>query len=199
MDYTISKTKRNLIIFSAVFLILKAIVLVVVFNAIDSTRLEVTLRRVDRILQTVACGYIIFVLVQYFRHYKLKTLQFITLAILLIDVANNTIQFSILAGMNVAKHDPLVSALIWVFLLFLWIIFLFRIPAANFPALISIRKYAVSILAIVILGGFIPFFIDDRQYFEFLAPIIVIIPYFFIVEFALKPNSRARNSSTNTH
>ena len=184
MDYTISKTKRNIIIFSAVFLILKAIVLVVVFN--DSTRLDVTLRGVDRFLQTIACGYIIFVVVQYFRHYKLKTLQFITLAILLIDVANNIIQFSILAGMNVSKHAPLVCALIWVFLLACWIVFLFRIPAADFPALISIRKYAVSIFAIVILGGFIPVFIDARQYFELYAAITVAIPYVFIVEFAMK-------------
>lgn len=184
MKYAISKTKRNLIIFSAVLLILKSIILVLVFN--DSTRLDVAFRGVDRFLQTMASGYILFVVVHYFRHYKLKTLQFITLAILLIDVANNIIRFSTLAGMNVSKHTPLVCTLIWVFLLFCWVIFLFRIPAADFPALISIRKYAVAIFAIVILGGFIPVLIDARQYYELLAPIIVVIPYVFIVEFAMK-------------
>ena len=187
MDYTISKTKRNLIIFSSVFLILKAIILAVVFQSVEPAKPDFVLSGIGRILQIVAYGYILIILFGYFKHYMLKELKMITLCILALEIAGSAVQlFSSIAEINVPNHVSSIITICWSLAMIIWIVFLFRIPATDFPALISIRKYAVSILAIVILGGFIPVFIDASQYFELYAAIPVTIPYIFIVDFAMK-------------
>ena len=191
MDYTISKTKRNIIIFSAVFLMLKAIILALVFQSLEPAKPDLVLRVIGQFLQIVVYGYILIMLFGYFKQYELKVLQMITLSILALEIAGSVIQlFSSITGNNVPNHVNLVTTIIWSLAMFIWIIFLFRVPAADFPALISIRKYAVSIFAIVILGAIIPNLINqitnNKQYFELLAAIILVIPYVFIVEFAMK-------------
>lgn len=198
MEYTISKTKRNLIFFSAAFLIMKAIFLSLVFQSVYPAKPDLVLNVIGRIVQIAAYGYILIVLIGYFKHYELKVLKTITLGILIFSIAENVIQiFSSFQEKNTPNHVNWVIAIGGVLALITWIIFLFRIRAADFSGLVSIRKYAVSVVAIVILGGFIPVFIDARQYFLFLAPIIVVIPYFFIIEFAfkLKLKSHSKNQA----
>jgi hypothetical protein len=71
-----------------------------------------------------------------------------------------------------------------------WIIFLFRTSAANFPALISIRKYAISVLAVILISGTLPLiigkFIDIQQYVGIAVVVIGVLPYVFFIEFGLK-------------
>jgi hypothetical protein len=187
MDYTISKTKRNLLIFSAVLLILKAIIISLVFQSGYPAKPDLLVSGIGRILQIVAYGYILILLIGYFKHYELKVPKMIALGILILEIAKNVIQlFSNIAEKNAPNYVNSTITIGWSLALIIWIIFLFRVTAAYFPALISIRKYAVSIFAIVILGGFIPIFIDAKQYFELYAAIIIAIPYVFIVEFAMK-------------
>jgi hypothetical protein len=187
MNYIISKTKRNLIIFSAVLLILKAIILGVVFQSLEPANPDLVLKGIGQFLQIVACGYILIILFDYFKHYKLKELQMITLSILALEIAGSAIQlFSSISEKEAPNHVNLFITIGWSLAMIMWIIFLFRVSAADFPALISIRKYAVSIFAILIFGASIPIFINTRQYFELFAAITNVIPYVFIVEFAMK-------------
>jgi hypothetical protein len=190
MDYIVSKTKRNLIIFSAVFLILKAITIAFVFHATDPVKPDLVLSGTERFLQIVAYGYIMIVLFGYFKHYELKALQMITLSILALEIAGSVIQFSNITGLNLPNRVNLINVIIWSLAMILWIIFLIRISVTDFPALISIRKYAVSIFAVIILSAIIPLLINqiinNRQYFELFVAIIFVIPYVFIIEFAMK-------------
>lgn len=190
MEYVIRKTKKNLILFSAVFLILKAITLAFAFHAADSAKPDLVLNVIGRFLHIVAYGYILIVLFGYFKHYELKALQMITLSILALEIAGSVIQFSSITGLNVPNRVNLMNGIIWSLAMILWIIFLFRSSVSDFPALISIRKYAVSIFAVLILSAIIPLLINqlinNRQYFELFAAIIFVIPYVFIIEFAIK-------------
>jgi hypothetical protein len=200
MDYTISKTKRNLLLFSVILLILKATFFLLVFQSAYPAKPDLVLILIGRILQIAAYGYILIVLIDYFKHYELKVLKMITLCILVLEIAENVIQnFSSIQEKNTPNHANFVVAIGGVLALITWIIFLFRIRSADFPGLGSIRKYAVSLVTVVILGAFIPVFIDARQYFEFLAPIIVIIPYFFIIEFALKLNLKSGSNKSGIY
>jgi len=191
MDYTISKTKRNLIIFSAVFLMVKAIILVVVFQSVYPAKPDLVLSVTSWILQIAAYGYILIVLIGYFKHYELKVLMMITLGILALEIAGNVIQlFSGIAEKDALNHINLVITIGWSLALIIWIIFLFRIPEADFPALISIRKYAISVMAIILLSGIVPLFVNQfiniQKYLGVFVGVILLIPYVFIVDFAMK-------------
>jgi len=65
MEYTISRTKRNLIILSAVFLILKAVIIVSVFFAREYAAHNSALRIILSILQIIPYAYIMLVLSGY--------------------------------------------------------------------------------------------------------------------------------------
>ncbi len=202
MDYTISKTKRNLIIFSAVFLMVKAIILVVVFQSVYPAKPDLVLSVTSWILQIAAYGYILIVLIGYFKHYELKVLMMITLGILALEIAGNVIQlFSGIAEKDALNHINLVITIGWSLALIIWIIFLFRIPEADFPALISIRKYAISVMAIILLSGIVPLFVNQfiniQKYLGVFVGVILLIPYVFIIEFGLKLPQKEQNLTTN--
>jgi hypothetical protein len=190
MNYTVSKTKRNLIIFSAVFLILKAITLQFFSRSMDSADPDLVIFGIERFLQTVAHGYIMIMLYAYFRHYELKSLQVITLGLLALEIVGGVIQLSFINGMIEPNHVKSISAIVWSLGMLIWIIFLFRNSVPVSPALISIRKYAISVLAVIPLSAVFPLlivnFVDVRQNVWFVMTLIGVIPYIFIIEFALK-------------
>jgi len=202
MDYTISKTKRNLIIFSAVLLILKAIIFGVVFQSLEPANPDLVLKGIGQFLQIVAYGYILIMLIDYFKYYKSKELKMITLGILALEIAGNVIQlFSGIAEKDALNHINLVITIGWSLALIIWIIFLFRIPEADFPALISIRKYAISVMAIILLSGIVPLFVNQfiniQKYLGVFVGVILLIPYVFIIEFGLKLPQKEQNLTTN--
>jgi len=190
MEYTISKTKRNLIIFSAAFLILKAMIITFTVYALDPKMPNLALRGIDRLLQIIAYGFIMIVLADYFSHNKLKALQIITLGILAFDIIGSIIQFSFQAGMNTRSFFSIGNGIIWTLAMITWIIFLFRISAKNLRTLTSIRKYVISIVVVILLGGILPILVgkimNTTQYLGIIFTVLGVFPYFFIIEFGLK-------------
>ncbi len=190
MEYPISKTKRNLLIFSAILLILKAIIVIIIFYFRESAHQNNTLSVILSTLQIILFGYILIVIAGYFNHYKLKSLRTITLVLLILDIAGIILQYFNRAEMNVPKFVTMGSGILWTLILIVWIIFLVRTTATDFPALISIRKYAISVLAVILISGTLPFLIGKiiniQQYLGIIVVVIGVIPYFFIIEFGLK-------------
>jgi hypothetical protein len=190
MDYRISKTKRNLIIFSAVFLILKAIILVIVFSYRETPISEITWNIILHFTQIIANSYILIVIFGYFNHYKFKALQIITLIILLPEIAGNIITFFNQTGINVPKPVLIGNNIIWTLSMVSWIVFLFRISSVDFPGLASIRRFAISIIVTIFIAGTLPILIHNiiniRHYHDWIIVMIGVIPYIFIIDFGLK-------------
>jgi len=190
MEYSISRVKRNIIILSAVFLIVKSISLGITFIFIEPVNLDQNLRVILTILGIIAYGYIMLAFVDYFRYYGLKILQIITLIFLLIEILGSVIQFTKMAEMNIPKLIPFANGVIWIFTIITWIIFLFQTPMKNSSALISIRKYAIAILAALFINATFPILIvrltDSYKYFELTIAIITPIAYVFAIDFARK-------------
>lgn len=196
MEYSISRTKRNLIIFSAVFLILKAIIIVSVFFAREYAAHDHTLGIILSILQIIPYSYIMLVLSAYFNYYKLKALRMTTLILLLIEISGNMLQYFnqtemfSRAEMNVPRFIAIGNGVVWTLIMIVWIILLFRVSATDFPALFSIRKYAISVIAVVLLSGTFPFLIghikDIQQYLGIIVVVIGVLPNVFFIEFGLK-------------
>jgi len=207
MEYTISRTKRNLIIFSAVFLILKAIIVVFVFFAREYAAHDHTLGIILSILQIIPYSYIMLVLSGYFNYYKLKALRMTTLILLLIEISGNMLQYLNQAEMfnqaerTVPRYIAIGNGVVWTLILIIWIILLFRISATDFPALISIRKYAISVITVILLSGTLPFmiskFIDIQKYIGIVFVMIGVLPYFFYIEFGLKLPGKETNPTGN--
>ena len=193
MEYTVSKTKRNLIIFSAVFLILKNIALVafaLIFPTSDHENSIWILNFLERIIQVIPYGYIMIMLADYFRHYQLKLLQLFTIGILALEIAGSAIHYFNHPEMNVPKPLLIGNGVIWILAMIVWIIILFRVSNTNFDALYSIRKYAISVLSVIFLSGTLPFIAgkitDIQPYLGIVVALIGVFPYIFIIEFGLK-------------
>src|ERR1035437_2604922 len=119
MEYTISRTKRNLIIFSAVFLILKAVIILSVFFAREYAAHDPTLGIILSILQIIPYAYIMLVLSGYFNYYKLKALRMTTLILLLMEISGNMLQYFnqaeiySQAEMNVPRFIAIGNGIVW--------------------------------------------------------------------------------------
>jgi hypothetical protein len=193
IEYSISKTKRNLITFSAVFLILKNIVLIVfayLYHASDPEKPMWILWSIERILQIIPYGYIMIVMADYFRHYQLKVLQLITLGILALEIIGHVIHYFNHAKINLPKPLLIGNSIIWTLAMIVWIVFLFRVSTTKFAATNSIRKYAISVLAVILISGTLPLLInqliDIQKYSGIVVGVIFLIPYVFFIEFGLK-------------
>lgn len=196
MEYTISRTKRNLIIFSAVFLILKAVIVVSVFFAREYASHDPALGIILSILQIIPYAYIMLVLSGYFNYYKLKALRMTTLILLLIEISGHMLQYFnqaemfSQAEMTVPRFIAIGNGVVWTLVMIVWIILLFRFSAADFPALVSIRKYAISVVAVFLLSGTFPFLIghirDIQQYLGIIVVVIGVLPNVFFIEFGFK-------------
>jgi len=193
MEYTISKTKRNLIIFSAVFLILKNISLVafaIIFPTPDHENSIWIQISIERILQLFPYAYIMIVMADYFRHYQLKALQIITLGMLALEIAGSIIHYFNHTEINLPKPLLIGNSIIWTLSMFIWIVFLFRVSNTNYAAINSIRKYAISVLVVIFISGTLPLlidhFIDIQKYLGIFISITFVIPNIFFIEFGLK-------------
>ena len=192
-EYSISKTKRNLIIYCAIFLILKNIALVafaLIFPTSDHKNSIWILNFLERIIQVIPYGYIMIMLADYFRYYQLKLLQLFTIGILALEIAGSAIHYFNHPEMNVPKPLLIVNGVIWTLAMIVWIVILFRVSNTNFAALNSVRKYAISVLSVIFISGTLPFFAgkitDIQPYLGIVVALIGVIPYIFIIEFGLK-------------
>jgi hypothetical protein len=191
MDYTISKPKRNLIIFCTVLLILKSIILVVLFQSLERTKPDLVIVGIGRILHIMAFGYILIMLYDFFNHYKLEGLKILVLCILGFEIASTV--FHLIPGIpekNALNYFNLFLTTGWVLTMIIWTVFLFRNAAANFLGLISIRKFAIAQIAIIPVNGIVPLLMGDmdiiQQYMGIVSLALGIIPSLFIIEYAMK-------------
>jgi len=188
MEYSIRKSKRNMIVLSSSFLILYFITEGLFFLLMGPTKLNPLQSGIKKILYLIPFGYLMLIFVDYFRYYHLKVLQITTIAILIFDVVTMGIEFSNGLIANVPKIVLYLISVIWIIAIIIWMILLFFPNRKDYPALISIRKYAICPILIFVFGFSIPFFVKPDNIFNALQLLCIIgaIPYIFTIDFAMK-------------
>ena len=186
MEYTLSRTKRNWIIASAVFLILNQVfwALYLIWNVpVKPGPLQSIIRDV---LLLIPFGFILFVFMDYFRHYRLKVLQWITIAILVIEVLNFTGGFINHHYQKLPIFILYALGAVWAIAKIAWMIFLFLPDRKNYPGLVMIRWFGFGFL-LFFLPGILPLLFKPANLFSMhqLVSISYGIPYFFAIGFAM--------------
>jgi len=188
MEYSISRTKRNLIVLSSSFLILYFLIVGLFFLIMGPTKLDTLQSGIQKMLYLIPLGYLLLVFIGYFRYYHLKVLQMTTIAILICEVVMMGIQFANGLIANVPEFILYPINAVWIIATIIWMIFLFRANMKDFPAILSIRKYAVGPILIFLIGFSIPFLVKPDDNFAALQILCMIcaIPYIFTIDFAMK-------------
>lgn len=188
MNYTIDKKKRNRIIFSSSFLILYFVVVGLFFLIVGPTKLDPLQFGIKKVLYLIPFGYLMLIFFDYFRYYHLKVLQITTITILTCEVVTLGIQFANLLLATLPKFILYTVNAIWITATIIWIIFLFIPKMKDYPALISIRKYAMGPVLIFLIGFSIPFFVKPDNTFAAMQILCLIcgIPYIFTIDYSLK-------------
>lgn len=193
MQYTINRTKRNSIILSSLFLILYISSLRLFFFFNSSTTQTDTLQSViQNIIFIIPYGYLMLVFIDYFRHYKLKVLQISILTILIMEVILRANLFTNIFDSTWIKVLFLTANAIWIIATIILIVFLFQIKMKDYPGILSIRKYAISIILFFVLVTTIPFFVKPFNIFatQQLVELTYSFPYIFTINFAIKLYSK---------
>lgn len=192
MEYTVNKTKRNGIILSSSLLILYVLTSSLFFFFKGPTKIDTLQIVIQKIIFLIPYGYLMLVFFDYFRHYKLKVLQISILTIFIVEVILRANLFTKLFD-STWKQAVLITAIaIWIIAANILIIFLFQIKMKDYPGILSIRKYAISMILFFVLGPTIPFFVKPDSIFatQQLVELTSAIPYIFTIDFAIKLYSK---------
>jgi hypothetical protein len=192
MEYTINRTKRNIIILASSVLILYVLTSNLFFFLKGPTKIDTLQIFIQKIIFLIPFGYLMLAFFDYFRHYKLKVLQISILTILLIEVILRANLFTNIFDSIWTKTIFITTNAIWIIATILLIVFLFQIKKKDYPGMLSIRKYAISIILFFVLVTTIPLLgnpvnsFTTRQFVE----ITFAIPYIFTIDFAIKLYSK---------
>jgi len=188
MEYTISKTKRNIIILSSSFLILYVLVIGLFFFYKGPTQLDPTQLVIQNIIYIIFYGYLMLVFVDFFRYYKLKVLGISILTILIMEVISRVIQNTNILDLTEARTILFATNVIWIIATIILVIFLFQTKKEEYPGILSIRKYAIGMIPFFVLGATVPLFVKPDNVFAALQLVVLTlaIPYIFTIDFAMK-------------
>ncbi len=188
MKYTINRTKRNVIILSSLLLILYVLILRLFFFFTGPTKIDTIQIVIQKIIFLIPYGYLMLAFFYYFRHYKLRVLQISILTILIMDVVLRANLFTKMFDSTWKLIFFLTANAIWIIATISLIIFLFKIKIKDYPGILSIRKYAISMILFFVLATTVLFFIkpDNRFATQQLVELTSAIPYIFTIDFAIK-------------
>ena len=192
MEYTINKTKRNVIILASLILILYVLTSSLFFLFKGSTKIDTLQIVIHKIVFLIPFGYLMLAFFDYFRHYKLKVLQISILTILIMEVILRANLFTNIFDSIWTKTIFITTSAIWIIATIFLIVFLFQIKMKDYPGILSIRKYAISVIFFFVLVTTIPLFRSPANSFTTrqLLELTFTIPYIFTIDFAIKLYSK---------
>lgn len=192
MEYTISRTKRNIIILASSILILYVLTSNLFFLLKGPTKIDTLQVVIQKIIFLIPFGYLMLAFFDYFRHYKLKVLQISILTILIMEVILRANLFTNIFDSIWTKTIFITTNAIWIIATIFLIVFLFRIKMKDYPGMLSIRKYAISIILFFALVTTIPLFGNPVNSFTTrqLVELTFAIPYIFTIDYAIKLYSK---------
>lgn len=192
MEYTINRTKRNVIILSSSILILYVLTSSFFFFFKGPVKIDTLQIFIRKIIFLIPFGYLMFAFFDYLRHYKLKVLQIAILTIFIMEVILRSNLFTNIFDSAWTKAVFITVNAIWISATIILIIFLFQTKMKDYPGILSIRKYAISIILFFVIVTTIPFFVKPVNSFATrqLVELTFAIPYIFTIDFAIKLYSK---------
>ncbi len=192
MEYTINKTKRNVIILASSILILYVLTSSLFFFLKGPTKIDTLQIVIQKIIFLIPFGYLMLAFFDYFRHYKLKVLQISIITILIMEVILRANLFTNIFDSIWTKAIFITTNAIWIIATIFLIVFLFQIKMKDYPGILSIRKYAISIILFFVLVTTIPLLGNPVNSFTTrqLVELTFAIPYIFTIDFAIKLYSK---------
>lgn len=204
MNYTISSTKRNLMILSAAFLTVYSL-----YNAFYFKSLQDAVVKPDAIqmiirdlLFAIPHVYLLFVLFDYFRHQGWKVLQSVVLVAAIVEIVGKVVN-----GVNAmgpltptSRYYSMSMGLFWFAVILIQAIFLLRLNRKENPAVFALQKYALALIIFQLVAFAIPVVIrsGDSVSMMLVIRIISAVPYLFLIEFTLKLKPGKRNLASDT-
>lgn len=188
MNYTISKPRRNAIILCSLCMILYILILRLFFffNGLEEMNsLQVIVLNMTYI---ILYGSIMLAIFDYFRHYKFKALKISILIMLISEVVLKSRLFSDMFESTWEKAAFLAVNVTWILATMTMIAYLFQVKTKECPGILSIRRYAISILFFYVLVTTVPLFVKPDSIFSVqqLVETTFVIPYIFAIDFATK-------------
>lgn len=196
MNYTISNTRRNLMILSAAFLTVFTIYIAFFFLSIKPgiTATNTTTFIIRDLLFAIPHVYLLFVLFDYFRHQGWKVLQYILLFTAIFEIITKA--FNILNEVSSLLTNRFYYSITVTFVMAIAMImqavFLLQIKRKDYPEVFSLQKYAIGLILLQIIAIGIPALLksDNSSYMMLAIRIISAIPYLFLIDFTLKLKSK---------
>lgn len=192
MEYAINKSERNGIILSSSILILYILTTSLFYFFKGPTKIDTLQIVIQKIIFLIPFGYLMLAFFNYFRHYKLKVLQFSILTVFFMEVILRTYLFTNIFDSIWTKVIFLTANGIWICAAIILIIFLFQTLKRDYPGILSIRKYAISIILLFGVVTTLPFFVKPVNGFAArqIVELTYAIPYIFTIDFAIKLYSK---------
>ena len=188
MEYSITKTKRNAIILSSVFLILHVIISRLYYLICSPTNIDTIPAMVVSIIWIIPFGYLMLSFYDFFGYYKLKVLQISILTILIMEVIFKARLFTNIFESTWQRSVFFSTHVIWIIVTIILIVLLSMKKMKDYQGALSIRNYAISKFVIFILAGTIPFFVKPANALDaqLLFGLTSVIPFVFTIVFARK-------------
>lgn len=190
MEYTISKTKRIIIILCSSFLILHVLITRLLFLIDTPTEIDTSEQLIKNIIYLILLGYLLLEFYNYFRHYKLKVLQISILTILIMEVILRSTLFSKLFESIWQKAVLFSASTIWIASTIVLIAVLIKNKSKVYPGMLSIQNYAISSLVIYIFATTYRFYLNPVNPIKTLliVGLTSAIPFIFAIVYAIKLN-----------
>jgi len=188
MDFLIAKTKRNNLIISSSFIILNYFYIGFSFLFEDFRTLDVVENGIISVLFSIAYLYVFLVLIDYFKKYKLRGLEIILTIILISELGNQTSSLINSFRPIIPQFISSVFSVVGVISMIIWIILILKLKSNDYSCLQSLRRFAFGFIAAFILGllvSIITMFGGFYDYYDLMF-LPISIPFFFIIDFALK-------------
>jgi len=190
MEYTITKTKRLIIILCSSFLILHVLItrLLLYIDSLD--KIITSNQLVQNIIYLIFLGYLLLEFFNYFRHYKLKVLQISILIILIMEVILRSTIFSNLIESVWQKVVLFSASTIWIASTIVLIVVLSKNKSKVNPGMYSIRNYALSSLVIYVFATTYRFYLNPVNPINtlLLVGLTSAIPFVFTIIYAINLN-----------
>jgi hypothetical protein len=154
----------------------------------DFRNLDLVENGIISILFSIAYLYVFLVLIDYFKKYKLRGLEIVSTIILISELGNQTSSLINSFKPVIPQFISSVFSVVGVISIIIWIVLILKLNSNDYSCLQSLRRFALGFIAAFVLGllvSIITMFGGFYDYYDLMF-IPISIPFFFIIDFAIK-------------
>ena len=200
MNYLITKTKRNNLIISSSIIILNYFFIGFSFLFKDARQLDSVENGVINLVFSFAYLYAFLFLLDYFKKNELKTLKTLTLIVLISELGSQISTSVNSFKLVIPEFLSSIFSGVGLIGVIIWIVLVLRLKSENYSELKSLHRFAYGYIASFVLGLLVSVSMMFGGFYEYLdlMYIPISIPFFFLIEFAVKLGLEQEKPVANT-